>query len=90
MMCTNIIGDGVNIRGLIALFITHTKLHTTNRTCTKDTHTQQTRAVIFDIYVKYGLSEYLRIEEIELRKAFNAKFEGNSLLMFIKIYLFFV
>ena len=90
-MCTNIIGDGVNTnRGLIALFITRTKLHTTSHTCTKDTHTQQTRAVIFDICVKYGLSEYLKIEEIELRKAFNAKFKGNSLLKLIKIYLFFV
>ena len=91
------VGDGVNTnRGLIALFITHTKLHTTSHVWTKDTHThththtQQTRAVIFDIHVKYGLSEYLKIEEIKLRKALNAKFEGNSLPKFIKVYLFFV
>ena len=57
-MCTDIIGDGVNTnRGLIALFITRTKLHTTSHIWTKDTHTKQTRAVIFHIYVKYGLSE---------------------------------
>ena len=95
IMYTNMIGDGVNTnRGLIALFITHTKLHTTSHVWTKDTHThthtQQTRALILDIYVKYGLSEYLKIEEIKLRKAFNAKFEGNSLPKFIKVYLFFV
>ena len=31
IMCTNMIGDGVKTnRGLIALFITHTKLHTTS------------------------------------------------------------
>ena len=38
---------------------------------------------------RYGLSEYLTIKEIELRKASNAKFEGNLLLKFIKIYLLF-
>ena len=89
-MCTNIIGDGVNTnRGSIELFITRTKLRTTRHThMHKKTNTQQTRAVIFDIYARYGLGEYPKIEEIELRKAFNAKFEGNSLLKFIKIYFF--
>ena len=43
------------------------------------THTQQTRAVIFDIYVKYGLSEYLKIEEIKLRKAFILYLDANNL-----------
>lgn len=40
-MCTNIIGDGVNTRGLIALFITHTQSYTQQATCTKDTHNKQ-------------------------------------------------
>ena len=40
IMYTNMVGDGVNTnRGLIALFITHTKLHTTSHVWTKDTHT---------------------------------------------------
>ena len=66
--------------------VTHNKPHMDKR----HPHTQQTRAVIFDICVKYGLSEYLKNEEIELRKAFNAKFKGNSLLKFMKIYFSFV
>ena len=71
IMCTNMIGDGVNTnKDLIALFITHTKLHTTSHVWTKDTRTHththththpHTRAVIFDIYVKHGLSEYLKL-----------------------------
>ena len=72
-------------------YLSHIQSYTQQTAHAQKTHThaQQTRAVIFDIYVKYGLSEYLKIEEIELRKAFNAKFEGNSLFIFIKIYLFF-
>ena len=43
IMYTNMIGDGVNTnRGLIALFITHTKLHTTSHVWIKDTHTHTT------------------------------------------------
>ena len=32
----------------------------------------------------------MNIEEVELSKAFNAKFEGNTLLKLLKVDLFFV